>query len=152
MEQQELSKAQTDLSRRTVSLTMRMSHTEVLDTLGTPPNWVFLPGDSGDWALPEGVFLELTWDNGPCPPVSADFDAEGKLTGWNGGAPTDHTCDAKVTAMLVPPRGQYGCKGTGTATLLRVSLISQALSSLWTLSIPPTARLIDAGYNVCERL
>lgn len=110
MEQHWLSKAKTDLSRRAVSLKMSMSRTEVLDTLGSPPTWVFLPDDAGDWALDPGVFLELMWDNGPCPPVMADFNAEGKLTGFSGGLPADDTCSAGATAYMVPPRGRYGCK------------------------------------------
>jgi hypothetical protein len=46
-------------------LQANMSRSEVLEMLGTPPTWVFLPGDNSEFAPKEGTFGEVDlaeWD------------------------------------------------------------------------------------------
>ena len=101
----------TELSRKAGTLTTNMSRSEVIETLGTPPTWIFLPGDPSEFAPKQGMLVTLIWKNGLCSPVIADFDAAQKLIGWDEGRGSCATTETETTAFL-PPAGKYGCADT----------------------------------------
>jgi hypothetical protein len=85
-----------------------MSRFEVIEMRGTPPTWVFLPGDPSDLAPKEGMLVTLIWKNGLCPMVIADFDVGQKLIGWDEGRGNCVATEAE-TAVFLPPADNYGC-------------------------------------------
>jgi hypothetical protein len=99
----------TELSHKAGMLTMFMARSEVIETLGAPPTWVFLPGDPSEFTPKEGMLVTLIWKNGLCPAVIADFDAGQKLIGWDEGRSSCFATTEAEMATFLPPVGKYGC-------------------------------------------
>jgi hypothetical protein len=78
-------KARTELSKKASKLTLDFKRRGVINYLG-PPTWAIIPGDTGDWALPDPrIAFELYWKNAPYFPVAVPFNWDEKVTGWNAG-------------------------------------------------------------------
>jgi hypothetical protein len=101
-------KPTTELSRKAAMLRANMSRSEVIETLGAPLTWVFLPGDLSEFAPEEGMLMRLVWKNELCSPVIADFDIDQKLIGWDEGRGRCVTTEAESAAFL-PPADKYSC-------------------------------------------
>jgi hypothetical protein len=94
----------TKLSKKASRLKIGMSRQSVLTLLGRP-TWAIIPGDSGDFSLPDPrLKLELYWKNPGCSPVVVQFNAGLKVTGWDEGR-----AYCGKDAHLLQPTDAYSC-------------------------------------------
>ncbi len=100
----------TKLSSVAENLKSGMTRAQVVTLLGKP-NWAVIPGDKGEWALPDPrIALELYWRNGKCPPVAVQFKDKGGqkvVSGWN--AAIVGCFDVECPKSLLPGK-EYSCK------------------------------------------
>lgn len=93
----------TPLSQKAAQLKYGMSRTAVIDLLGNP-DWASIPGDSGDYALPDPSFgLELRWRNAGCSSVAVLFNLQQRVNGWDEG----RLCVKGVEEL--EPNANYAC-------------------------------------------
>jgi hypothetical protein len=94
----------TNLSKKAANLKIGMSRTTVINLLGKP-TWAVIPGDTGDWALPDPrIRLELHWKNPGCGPVVVQFNSNFQAIGWDEGR-----AYCGKDAHLFEPSDQYSC-------------------------------------------
>lgn len=93
----------TAISKKAGSLKIGMTRQAVIALLG-PATWASIPGDKGDFELPDPSFsLQLRWPSPGCFPVVANFDQSGKLNGWDEGRVCIKDADKFV------PSAEYSC-------------------------------------------
>ena len=94
----------TELSQKAGRLRIGMTRSQVISLLG-PATWAAIPGDQGEYALPDPrIRLELFWKNGRCGPVAVMFDTEYRVSGWDEG----RVCFD--TEGLTDPSEEYLCE------------------------------------------
>jgi hypothetical protein len=96
--------AVTELSGKASTLRSGMTRYAVVRLLGSP-TWATIPGDDGDFAIPDPrIALELFWHNPGCNPVVVDFDHNLRVIGWDEGRAYCGT-----NAHLLEPSDKYSC-------------------------------------------
>lgn len=94
----------TSLSKKASKLKVGMSRQVTMKLLGHP-TWAVIPGDKGDFTLPDPrIALELHWRNSSCSPVVVQFNSAHKVIGWDEGR-----AFCGKDAHLFEPSNEYIC-------------------------------------------
>jgi hypothetical protein len=82
-----------------------ISREGVINLLGKA-DWAVIPGDKGEFAIPDpSIKLVLYWKNPGWNPVAVQFDNAIKVTGWDEG----RAYQGKDANLLEPPK-EYSCE------------------------------------------